>query len=53
MTNDPLGPDNEQFPNHRLEKPLIIKKRPNWVEGKILDDWLFNDSDYLPGDLRE
>ena len=52
MTNDPLGPENEQFFNP-IEKPLIIKKRPNWVEGKILDDWLFNDSDYLPEDLKE
>ena len=51
MTNDPLGTENEQF-SKPTKKPVILKRRPTWVTGKILDDWLMNDSDHLPEDLK-
>ena len=38
--------------NDPTKKPVILKRRPTWVTGKILDDWLMNDSDYLPEDLK-
>ena len=52
MTNDPLGTENEQF-FKPTKKPVILKRRPTWVTGKILDDWLMNDSDHLPEDLKK
>jgi len=51
MTNDPLGTENEQF-SKPTKKPVILKRRPTWVTAKILDDWLMNDSDHLPEDLK-